>query len=133
MKTVKNHQPKNGNNITKIFRCLPFIISSHQHVGALQIHARWKWLSSSCGLVVLRSEIWGSQEPPTDNYHDTDNSSQTSMHATTHTLIRSLLCVSQTGPCRWEGEDNLERLCVKTSHALVHLLTCIDQGCRYTP
>lgn len=37
------------------------------------------------------------RNPPTDNYHDADNSSQTSMHNTTqHTLIRSLLRVGQT-------------------------------------
>lgn len=90
---VKNEHPKNGNNSTKVFRSLSFIIHSHQHVESIvwapQIHARWKWLSSSCGLVVLRSEIWGSLEPPTDNYRGSDNSSQTSKNDTTHTLIRA--------------------------------------------
>lgn len=93
-KRLKIHSHKNGNNSMKVFRRLSFIIHSHQHVesivGAPHVYTRGgNWLSSGCGLVELCSEIWGRPEPPTDNYHGADNSSQTSMHATTHTLLHT--------------------------------------------
>lgn len=65
--------------------------------------------------------------PPTDNYHGSDNSSQTSVHDTTqHTLMRSLLRVSQTLTGGRLGRADGKRWVVvqKPPHALAPPCIC---------